>query len=96
MPAGCRPARQGRGAAARRRRHRRRDDAHPAYARILAELAPDEARILRLLATEGSQPAVDVRAASLIGVGSQLVGAGLTMIGAAGRAAGTATASRPT
>src|SRR5947208_1903241 len=35
---------------------------HPAYARILTELDPDEARILRLLATEGPQPSVDVRA----------------------------------
>ena len=58
------------------------DGAHPAYARILTELAPDEARILRLLTLEGPQPAVDVRAANLIGVGSQLVAQGLNMIGA--------------
>jgi len=58
------------------------DGAHPAYARILSELAPDEARILRLLLQEGPQPAVDVRAANLIGVGSQLVAPGLNMIGA--------------
>jgi hypothetical protein len=58
------------------------DGAHPAYARILAELAPDEARILRLLALEGPQPAIDVRAANLIGVGSQLVAQGLNLIGA--------------
>jgi len=58
------------------------EHAHPAYARILTELAPDEGRILRLLATEGAQPSVDIRAANLIGVGSQLVGAGLNMIGA--------------
>jgi len=57
------------------------DRAHPAYARILGELAPDEARILRLLATEGAQPSVDVRATNLIGVGSQLVASGLNMIG---------------
>src|SRR6476661_3418316 len=38
-------------------------DAHPAYARILSELAPDEGRILRMLAVEGPQPAVDVRTA---------------------------------
>lgn len=57
------------------------DEIHPAYARILAELAPDEARILRLLALEGPQPMVDVRAANLIGVGSQLVAPGLNMIG---------------
>jgi hypothetical protein len=57
------------------------DRAHPAYARILTELAPDEGRILRLLATKGAQPAVDVRAANLIGVGSQLVSGGMNMIG---------------
>jgi hypothetical protein len=58
------------------------DGVHPAYARILSELAPDEARILRLLAVEGPQPTIDVRAANLIGVGSQLVAQGLNLIGA--------------
>lgn len=58
------------------------EGAHPAYARILTELAPDEARILRVLATEGPQPMVDIRAANLIGVGSQLIAPGLNMIGA--------------
>jgi hypothetical protein len=57
------------------------EEAHPAYARILTELAPDEARILRLLATEGSQPSVDVRASHLIGVGSELIAFGLNMVG---------------
>jgi len=57
------------------------DPVHPAYARILTELAGDEARILRLLASEGARPAVDIRAANLIGVGSQLVAGGFTMIG---------------
>ncbi len=57
------------------------DGAHPAYARILSELAPDEGRILRLLATEGAQPTIDVRSANLIGVGSQLVAQGLNLIG---------------
>jgi hypothetical protein len=57
------------------------DGAHPAYARILAELAPDESRILRLLAVEGPQPTIDVRSANLIGVGSQLVAQGLNLIG---------------
>ncbi|MDQ6834667.1 MAG: DUF4393 domain-containing protein [Actinomycetota bacterium] len=60
----------------------RDEHAHPAYARILTELAPDEGRILRLLATDGAQPAVDVRAVSLIGVSSDLVVGGLNMIGA--------------
>ncbi len=60
------------------------DELHPAFSRILGELAPDEARILRLLVLEGPQPAVDVRAANLIGVGSQLVAQGLTMLGPQG------------
>jgi hypothetical protein len=58
------------------------DEPHPAYARILSELVPDEARILRLLAISGPQPSVDVRASNLIGAGSQLIAPGLNMIGA--------------
>jgi len=58
------------------------EDAHPAYARILSELAPDEGRILRLLAEGGPQPSIDVRTVGLVIVGSELVGAGFTMIGA--------------
>lgn len=57
------------------------DGAHPAYARILEELHPDEARILRLLALEGAQPSVDVRSVQLMGLGSQIVAEGLNMIG---------------
>jgi hypothetical protein len=57
-------------------------DAHPAYARILSELAPDEARILRLLVQRGPRPAVDVRTSGAIGrLKSDLVEFGLTMIG---------------
>jgi hypothetical protein len=56
------------------------DRLHPAFGRILGELAPDEGRILRLLAQEGPQPVVDVRAANLIGVGSQLVAQNLNMV----------------
>lgn len=59
------------------------EDAHPAYARILDDLAPDEARILRLLVLEGAQPSVDVRSGWLpIDSASELVASGLTMIGA--------------
>src|SRR5947209_16969005 len=58
-----------------------REPAHPAFARMLEELAPDEARILRLMATDGPQAAVDVRSTHLLGVGSQIVAEGLTMIG---------------
>lgn len=56
-------------------------DIHPAYERILDELAPDEARILRFLATEGPQPSVDVRTGRPFGIGSELVAGGLSMIG---------------
>jgi hypothetical protein len=56
------------------------DDTHPAYERILGDLAPDEGRILRLLANEGPQPAVDVRTARPLNIGSKLVAAGLSMI----------------
>lgn len=57
------------------------DDTHPAYARILDELTPDEARILRFLAMEGPQPAIDIRTNRPLGVGSELVAGGLSMIG---------------
>ncbi len=56
------------------------EDLHPAYARILENLSPDEARILRLFATRGSQPAVDVRRG--LPLVSELVAPGLSMIGA--------------
>lgn len=55
--------------------------AHPAFVRILTELSPDEARILRLLAIEGAEPMVDVRAHNLIGNGSQLIAQSLNMLG---------------
>ncbi len=54
-------------------------DSHPAYMRILDALAPDEGRILRFLAQNGRQPAVDVR--SGLPLASQLVAQGCTMIG---------------
>lgn len=54
---------------------------HPAYARIMDDLAPDEARILRLLATEGPQPVVDIQSATGIG-GRELIKRQVTMIGA--------------
>ena len=58
------------------------DEAHPAYARILEEVAPDEARILLLLLRGGPQPSVDVRTGGPVGmVSSSLLSAGLTMIG---------------
>ena len=55
---------------------------HPAYSRILDELAPDEARILLLLLRGGPQPAVDVRTGGPVGaVSSTLIKAGMNLIG---------------
>src|SRR6478672_5415540 len=53
-------------------------EAHPAYMRILDELAPDEARILRLLATDGAKASIDVRGG--MPLASELVALGLTMV----------------
>src|SRR3954454_1161824 len=44
------------------------EPAHPAFERILEELAPDEARILRMLCAEGPQAAVDVRDSRPLGI----------------------------
>ena len=58
------------------------EDSHPAYTRILEDLAPDEARILRLLYQGGPQPSIDVRSGVLpLQSTSELVAAGLNMIG---------------
>ena len=58
------------------------EGSHPAYARILEDLAPDEARILRLLDDEGPQPTVDVRSGLVpLKSTSELVASGLSMIG---------------
>jgi hypothetical protein len=59
------------------------EEGHPAYERILEQLAPDEARILRLMLLGGPQPAVDVRTGGPLGMlRSRLVAPGLSMIGA--------------
>ena len=57
------------------------EDLHPAYERMLDELAPDEARILRLLADRGPQPSVDVRSGWIPQL-AELIAPGLNMIGA--------------
>ena len=58
------------------------EDAHPAYARILGDLAPDEGRILRLLMQQGPQPSVDVRSGWIpLKAATELVAPGLNMIG---------------
>jgi hypothetical protein len=56
------------------------DDVHPAYDRILGELAPDEARMLRFLALNGAQPLVDVRTNRPLGIGSELIAGDLTSV----------------
>jgi hypothetical protein len=54
---------------------------HPAYVRIIEQLSADEARVLRLLATEGPQPALDVYDKGLLPIGGgTLVADGLTML----------------
>ncbi len=59
------------------------DEGHPAYARIISELAPDEGRILMLLLRKGPQATLDVRSGGLVGtVSSSLVKANLNLIGA--------------
>lgn len=56
------------------------EDTHPAFARILSEITPDEARILRFLYLNGAQPSIDVRTNRPLGIGSELVAGGLNMI----------------
>ena len=59
------------------------EESHPAYERILDEILPDEARVLRLMFMSGPQPAVDVRAGALpLNATTELIAPGLTMIGA--------------
>jgi hypothetical protein len=55
---------------------------HPAFPSILDDLAADEARILRLLATEGTQAAMDVRDRGYVPFKSSLVAEHLTRVGA--------------
>lgn len=57
------------------------EQGHPAYARILDELAPDEARMLLYLLQAGPQPSVDVRTGGPSGlIGSTMIAPGLNMI----------------
>ncbi|WP_375485900.1 Abi-alpha family protein [uncultured Jatrophihabitans sp.] len=56
------------------------EDTHPAFARILADITPDEARILRYVYLEGPQPAIDIRTYRPFGIGSELVASGMNMI----------------
>lgn len=53
---------------------------HPAFSRILRELVPDEARIMRFLALAGAQPVIDVRTKTPLGVGSELIAGGINLV----------------
>ncbi|WP_330228483.1 DUF4393 domain-containing protein [Nocardia sp. NBC_00508] len=57
------------------------DDNHPAFPGMLAELTPDEARILRFLHLDGPQPSVDIRTGRPRALGAERVGSMLTLIG---------------
>ncbi|WP_255198135.1 Abi-alpha family protein [Halorarius litoreus] len=58
------------------------DSYHPAHDHVVEQLAPDEGRILRLLATEGPQPMVDVLDLGWLPLGSTVVARHLTMLAA--------------
>ncbi len=57
------------------------DDAGlPAFLEVVAQLTPDEARILRLLADEGPAPVMDLEAVSLVGRSTRTVLSHQTMV----------------
>lgn len=56
-------------------------ETHPAFARMLEELTPDEARILRFLHLDGPQPAIDIRAGRPRALGTERIISGLNLIG---------------
>ena len=53
---------------------------HPAFAEILTELTPDEARILRFLTVAGPQPSIDIRTKTPFQIGSKRIAYGINMI----------------
>ena len=57
------------------------DDRHPAFGLILEQLAPDELRILRVLAASPGQAAIDVEARGPLGMGNRGVARRLSMLG---------------
>ncbi|WP_336084429.1 Abi-alpha family protein [Nocardia sp. SSK8] len=61
--------------------HAAQPDTHPAYPGILAEITPDEARILRFLHVDGPQPSIDVRTGRQRAFGGERLVSGLTMLG---------------
>lgn len=57
------------------------EENHPAFAGMLAELTPDEARILRFLHLDGPQPSIDIRTGRPRGLGAERGGSMLTLVG---------------
>lgn len=58
-----------------------RDLVHPGFARIVDQLAPDEARILKLLINDGPQGIIYVNKAAPFGFGAREIARRLSMIG---------------
>lgn len=58
------------------------EEAHPAYVRILAEMSPDEARVLRHLARKGPQAALDVVRRTSFMQPPELIQSHLTLVAA--------------
>jgi len=56
-------------------------ETHPAFAHMLEELTPDEARILRFLHLDGPQPSIDIRTGRPRGLGVERIVSGLNLIG---------------
>ncbi|MFI9508758.1 Abi-alpha family protein [Nocardia sp. NPDC052566] len=61
--------------------HDETHDSHPAFAGMIAELTPDEARILRFLHLDGPQPSIDIRTGRPRALGTERILAGLNLIG---------------
>lgn len=55
--------------------------AHPGFVDMIKNMSPDEARIMKFLATAGSQPLVNVKATEKEGGGFQIVHRHLSLIG---------------
>ncbi len=57
-----------------------RRDLHPSFSRIIDDLLPDEARILRFMGVAGTQPLIDVRTKTLFQIGSVLLVGDISMV----------------
>lgn len=57
------------------------DPVHPGFSRIVDQLAPDEARILKLLINEGGRGIVYVNKAAPFGIGARVIARRLSLIG---------------